>query len=1101
MDSIDRHFETLCTDVARFSAAGSVLLMGDFNAHVACAPETLDLQITELEAMQASNVPIAPSLLQFAHLLEAIGPRASSANQQLNVLGERVLDMCSSHRLMIMNGRLPGDENGKCTFFSRANNNTRCMLDLMIGAPALVVDENNRFRAGCRLHVLDPSDCPLRPDSDDGTFDHMPVFLSFPLPRVAIVLPESDCGRDVHSAALARWVESLRPQWVDVLTNNEEVQQHLRDVLAMDGNVDGVEANRRFCMAITRALHALESATGVRVTKTRGSARTPKRVHQPWYDDDCKRARKYLRHAEHVHGDNSLEAAAARRAYWTCVRSAKRCFEFSRLSNLMEQCTADPRSFWKSFQDDGRCADGPSDMSQWTGYFQQLLDAVGKSAYVGGTLEAHCQHYADLYGLPPAEAVDAAAGLNQPFGVAEVIKVLCTLNNHKAAGVDGVPAEFYKHARYHDGQGRITYVLAPYLTRVFNAVLRGGYPADWAVSALVPVPKPKANHSSCDGFRGIAVGPALGKIYSMLLMCRMDAWAERHCLRANGQAGFRVGRSTVDNVFVLRHVISTYKAQNKPVYAAFIDFKKAYDCVDRDLLWKCLEHLGLHGATLRSLQDMHANVQMRVRLRGCLGDSFPANRGVRQGDPLSPLLFGLFIDRFESFLAARCAGQGVRIGRLLLQLLLYADDLVLLAESKADLQAMLNVLSEFCRATCMTVNVSKSEIVIFNAATPAISPFIYNGETMPVKPFFVYLGVKLDSATKSVVSSVLTGRVAKARAAMYAMFSRCYELRLHNVHMQCRLFDALVVPVLNYGCEVWGAEHLGNSNVIEGCGAAELLHFSFLRQSLGVRASTARAVMLRETGRCHMNVAWFRQALNFFNRVMKRNDSDVVRHACLADLAQARDGSTSAWSAHMAKCMHKIECGQQADVFLNGRFCPVDDLVCAMEKHQWRNDWKTLLPTNSQVRAVPNEASVGFKLLTYAQWFKPADGALPGYLKSLHSRSAITAVARFRLGSHSLGIETGRRGHKVPRDQRCCTLCEQGARDDEWHVLTCPGLHHLRQHHFHDANVFAGATDDSAVNKLMNGTATFDNSTHFWSVFSNYIIDVTVYKNDHDGQH
>jgi hypothetical protein len=109
---------------------------------------------------------------------------------------------------------------------------------------------------------------------------------------------------------------------------------------------------------------------------------------------------------------------------------------------------------------------------------------------------------------------------------------------------------------------------------------------------------------------------------------------------------------------------------------------KAYDCIDRRLLWRAIGSMGVHGQFMHVLQNMHQNISMSVRMAGQLGNTFPAELGVKQGDPLSPLLFGLFIDRIENYMRQCCPNQGVsRDGLSILQLLLYADDLVLLAES------------------------------------------------------------------------------------------------------------------------------------------------------------------------------------------------------------------------------------------------------------------------------------------------------------------------------------------------------------------------------------------------------------------------------------
>jgi hypothetical protein len=158
---------------------------------------------------------------------------------------------------------------------------------------------------------------------------------------------------------------------------------------------------------------------------------------------------------------------------------------------------------------------------------------------------------------------------------------------------------------------------------------------------------------------------------------------------------------TVKGKFLLKHVIDSYRIVNKPIYVAFINLRKAYDSIHRALLWTVLKSLGVQDWYLDTLRAMYSDVRLRVRLGGQQGDTLPSTRGVKQGDPLSPLLFGLFIDRFKSFLAARAPTLGVRVTGRHLRAILYADDIVLLTERTQDLQALLDVLEEFRTASGM----------------------------------------------------------------------------------------------------------------------------------------------------------------------------------------------------------------------------------------------------------------------------------------------------------------------------------------------------------------------------------------------------------------
>ncbi len=136
------------------------------------------------------------------------------------------------------------------------------------------------------------------------------------------------------------------------------------------------------------------------------------------------------------------------------------------------------------------------------------------------------------------------------------------------------------------------------MTNLFNLVWKTSHRSQWAAAALVPVPKSKGSVYDKDNYRGIAVSNSMGKIFSLSMLHRLDEWAEEFKLRAAGQYGFRSGRGTADASFILNHILDRYRDTRKALYVAFVDFKKAYDWVNRDLLWDCLARLGVRDLYL-----------------------------------------------------------------------------------------------------------------------------------------------------------------------------------------------------------------------------------------------------------------------------------------------------------------------------------------------------------------------------------------------------------------------------------------------------------------------------------------------------------------------
>lgn len=122
----------------------------------------------------------------------------------------------------------------------------------------------------------------------------------------------------------------------------------------------------------------------------------------------------------------------------------------------------------------------------------------------------------------------------------------------------------------------------------------------------------KGDPALLDNYRGIAVGSVFGKLFSLILHGRLDAWAEAQGLRANGQAGFRDGRCTNNHVFVLKHLVDRVQKSDR-LYTCFIDFRKAYDLVRRNKLMQCLADLGVRGNVLSCLVSMYWHTPMVVK--------------------------------------------------------------------------------------------------------------------------------------------------------------------------------------------------------------------------------------------------------------------------------------------------------------------------------------------------------------------------------------------------------------------------------------------------------------------------------------------------------
>lgn len=204
----------------------------------------------------------------------------------------------------------------------------------------------------------------------------------------------------------------------------------------------------------------------------------------------------------------------------------------------------------------------------------------------------------------------------------------------------------------------------------------------------------------------------LGKLFTRILNHRLSQWAEEYSVYIDGQAGFRSGCGTVDNIFVLHGLINHFINSGKKLYCGFVDFSKAFDYIVHDNLWFKLIKLGLRGKILNVIRSIYRNVKSRVKTNTGISDEFDCVLGVRQGECLSPFLFAMFINDLEDHLCTT-GFQGIDVLLMKFFVLLYADDIVILSDSAAGLQKGFSSLYDYCQKWKLIVNTDKTNVLVF----------------------------------------------------------------------------------------------------------------------------------------------------------------------------------------------------------------------------------------------------------------------------------------------------------------------------------------------------------------------------------------------------
>ena len=207
------------------------------------------------------------------------------------------------------------------------------------------------------------------------------------------------------------------------------------------------------------------------------------------------------------------------------------------------------------------------------------------------------------------------------------------MKSGKAPGVDSIHGEMLKA-----DLSTATRVL----TNLFDTIWdKETIPSDWGKGLIIKIPK-KGNLQVCDNWRGITLLSIPSKVFCRILLGRIETAIDKK-LRQE-QAGFRKRRGCTDQIFALRNIIEQTLEWNCPLYINFIDFKKAFDSIHHDTLWKILRSYGVPLKIVSLIETFYNHFECSVIISNTSSEWFTVKSGVRQGCILSPILFLVVID-------------------------------------------------------------------------------------------------------------------------------------------------------------------------------------------------------------------------------------------------------------------------------------------------------------------------------------------------------------------------------------------------------------------------------------------------------------------------
>ena len=209
----------------------------------------------------------------------------------------------------------------------------------------------------------------------------------------------------------------------------------------------------------------------------------------------------------------------------------------------------------------------------------------------------------------------------------------------------------------------------------------------------------------------------------------------------NVQAGFRKGRGTRDQISNICWIIEKAREFQKNIYFFFIDYDKAFDCVDHNKLWKILKEVGIPDHLTCLLRNLYTGQESIVRTGRGTTDWFQIGKGVSQGCILSPCLFNLYAEYIMRNAGLDEAQAGIKIAGRNINNLRYADDTTLMAESKEELKSLLMTVKEESEKVGLKLNIQKTKIM----ASDPITSWEIDEETVEAVSDFIFGGFKMTA--------------------------------------------------------------------------------------------------------------------------------------------------------------------------------------------------------------------------------------------------------------------------------------------------------------------------------------------------------------------
>ena len=260
------------------------------------------------------------------------------------------------------------------------------------------------------------------------------------------------------------------------------------------------------------------------------------------------------------------------------------------------------------------------------------------------------------------------------------------------------------------------------------------------------------------------------------------------------QAGFRSGFSTIDHLQVINQVLERTRECKIPMCMIFVDYEKAFDSIEINAVVNALVRQNVSKKYVRTLLNINTGCSTSIRLF-YNNIEIPVNRGVRQGDTISPKLFTAALE--DVFRKLNWESRGIMVDGKPLNHLRFADDIVLFAHDVKSAAELLKELNEASTQVGLRINRAKTQAMKNEQC--AMETITLDNEAILFVDKYTYLGQMITHDHK------IDDEIRRRRSAAWLSFKNIeYVLKkTKDIKLRAHLFNSMVLPVLNYGCEVW----------------------------------------------------------------------------------------------------------------------------------------------------------------------------------------------------------------------------------------------------------------------------------------------------------